>query len=98
MDHAAFWRLTCPSNIFIKDLDQEMECTLIMLADDNNLEETVYMPEVRGTIQKNLGKLGRLAKKSLVNSTRTSTKFFTLEGLTSCDKTGWDCLAEKCLC
>ena len=79
MAHATSWRLTCPSNIFIKDLEQEMEGTLTMLADDNNLEKTVYMPEERATIQKDLGKLGRQANKSLMNSTRTNAKFFTLE-------------------
>lgn len=67
-----------------------------MLAD--NLEETVYMPEGRATIHEDLGKLGIQANRGLVNSTRTSTKFFALEGATPWNNTGWDCLAEKCLC
>lgn len=55
------------------------------------------MVEGRATIQKDLGKLVRQTNRSLVNSTRTSAKFFTLEGVTSCNNTGWDWLAEKCL-
>lgn len=81
-----FWRLTCPPNIFIEELEKEMESTLTMLADDTNLEENVYVPEGRTTIQKDLGKLGRQANRGLVNSTRTSAKFFTFEGVNPCNK------------
>lgn len=63
-----------------------MESSLTTLADDNNLEENVYMPESRTTIQKDLGKLGRQANRGLVNSSRTSAKFFTFEGVISCNK------------
>lgn len=75
-----------------------MECMLTMLAGDNNLEETVYMPEDRATVQKDLGKLERQGNRSLVNLTWKNAKFFTLEGVTPCNNTDWDWLAEKCLC
>lgn len=39
MAPATFWRLTCPSSVFIRDLELELEFTLTTLVDDNSLEE-----------------------------------------------------------
>ena len=65
-------------NIFIKDLDDGIKCTLMMFADGTELSGEVDTPEERATLQENLDRLEEWNKKKLLKFNKDKCEVFHL--------------------
>lgn len=65
-------------NIFISDLEEELECTLVKVVNDAKLEVAVNITEVKIAMQGDLGKLEKWADRNFVKSNKDKSKVLWL--------------------
>ncbi|KAK4832601.1 hypothetical protein QYF61_024392 [Mycteria americana] len=67
-----------PVKIFIHDLEEELDCTLIKVVNDTKLEGAVSILEGKIAIQRNLGKLEKWADRNFVKFNKDKSKVLWL--------------------
>jgi len=61
-------------NIFVGDMDSEIECTLSMIADDSKLSGATDTVEGRDAIQRDMNRLDRWACDNLIKFNKSNCK------------------------
>ena len=72
-------------NIFVGDMDSEIECTLSMIADDSKLSGATDTVEGRDAIQRDMNRLDRWACDNLIKFNKSNCKVLHLgQGYLKC--------------
>jgi len=85
-------------NLFINDLNEELECTLSKFADDTKLGEVADTSEGCAAIQRNLDKLESWVQRNPMKLNKGKCRVLHLGGTTPCIRQAWGGPVGEQLC